>query len=144
MRLLAAGQRPISNVVDASNYVMLELGKPIHTFDAAAVHDGRIIVRRAKPGERLETLDHVVRELDPETLVIADPAGRSGSPGSWAGANSEVVGKATDVVVESAIFDPISIRRTAFRYACAPRRACASRRARSSASRGSGPTERRG
>ena len=69
MRLLAAGQRPISNVVDVSNYVMLELGKPIHTFDAAAVHpgaDGRatIVVRRATPGERLETLDHVERELD--------------------------------------------------------------------------------
>src|SRR6476646_1237518 len=69
MRLLAAGQRPISNVVDASNYVMIELGKPIHTFDAAAVHGGRIVVRRARPGERLETLDHVDRELHPETVV---------------------------------------------------------------------------
>src|SRR5580765_240673 len=76
MRLRAAGQRPVSNVVDASNYVMLELGKPIHTFDAAGVGEsgGRrtIIVRRAEPGERLETLDHVVRELDPQTLLIAD------------------------------------------------------------------------
>ena len=61
MRLQAAGMRPISNVVDASNYVMVELGKPIHTFDAAAVKDGRIIVRRAEPGERFETLDHVDR-----------------------------------------------------------------------------------
>jgi len=65
MRLIAAGQRPVSNVVDVSNYVMLELGKPIHTFDAAAVHDGRIVVRLARAGERLETLDHVDRELDP-------------------------------------------------------------------------------
>jgi phenylalanyl-tRNA synthetase beta chain len=117
MRLLAAGQRPISNVVDASNYVMVEFGKPIHTFDAAAVHDGRIAVRRARPGERLETLDHVVRELDPETLVIADPTGPIGIAGVMGGATSEIGEGTTDVVVESAIFDPISIRRTAFRYA---------------------------
>ncbi|MEO8437424.1 MAG: phenylalanine--tRNA ligase subunit beta [Chloroflexota bacterium] len=117
MRLLAAGQRPISNVVDASNYVMVEFGKPIHTFDAAAVHDGRIIVRRARAGERLETLDHVVRELDPETLVIADPSGPIGIAGVMGGATSEIGEGTTDVVVESAIFDPISIRRTAFRYA---------------------------
>ena len=117
MRLLAAGQRPISNVVDASNYVMLELGKPIHTFDAAAVHDGRIVVRRATAGERFETLDHVVRELDPETLVIADAAGPIGIAGVMGGAASEIGASTTDVVVESAIFDPISIRRTAFRYA---------------------------
>ena len=117
MRLLAAGQRPISNVVDASNYVMVELGKPIHTFDAAAVRDGRILVRRAAAGERLETLDHVVRELDPETLVIADATGPIGIAGGMGGAASEVTDATTDVVIESAIFDPISIRRTAFRYA---------------------------
>ena len=117
MRLLAAGQRPVSNVVDASNYVMLELGKPIHTFDAAAVRDGRIVVRRAAAGERLETLDHVVRELDPETLVIADAHEPIGIAGVMGGATSEVTDGTTDVVVESAIFDPISIRRTAFRYA---------------------------
>ncbi len=117
MRLLAAGQRPISNVVDASNYVMVELGKPIHTFDAAAVHDGRIVVRRATAGERFETLDHVTRDLDPDTLVIADPVGAIGIAGVMGGAASEVGEGTTDVVVESAIFDPISIRRTAFRYA---------------------------
>ena len=117
MRLLAAGQRPISNVVDASNYVMVELGKPIHTFDAAAVHGGRIIVRRARAGERLETLDHVVRDLDPETLVIADPSGPIGIAGVMGGAASEIGKGTTDVVIESAIFDPVSIRRTAFRYA---------------------------
>ena len=117
MRLIAAGQRPVSNVVDVSNYVMLELGKPIHTFDAAAVHDGRIIVRLAREGERLETLDHVERELEPETLLIADPAGPLGIAGVMGGATSEVSAATTDVVVESAIFDPVSIRRTAFRYA---------------------------
>jgi phenylalanyl-tRNA synthetase beta chain len=117
MRLIAAGQRPVSNVVDVSNYVMLELGKPIHTFDAAAVHDGRIVVRLARAGERLETLDHVDRELEPETLVIADPTGPIGIAGVMGGATSEIGDRTTDVVIESAIFDPVSIRRTAFRYA---------------------------
>ncbi|HET9084729.1 MAG TPA: phenylalanine--tRNA ligase subunit beta [Candidatus Limnocylindrales bacterium] len=116
MRLLAAGQRPVSNVVDVSNYVMLELGKPIHTFDAAAVTDGRIIVRLAREGERLETLDHVVRELTPDTLIIADPNGPIGIAGVMGGADSEISAATTDVVIESAIFDPVSIRRTAFRY----------------------------
>ena len=117
MRLLAAGQRPVSNVVDVSNYVMLELGKPIHTFDATAVHDGRIVVRLAREGERLETLDHVVRDLTPDTLIIADPSGPIGIAGVMGGAESEIGSATTDVVIESAIFDPISIRRTAFRYA---------------------------
>jgi phenylalanyl-tRNA synthetase beta chain len=116
MRLMAAGQRPISNVVDASNYVMIELGKPIHVFDGAFVRDGRIIVRRATRGERIETLDHVERSLDPETLIIADPRGPIGIAGVMGGAASEVGEGTTDVVVESAIFDPVSIRRTAFRY----------------------------
>ena len=117
MRLLAAGQRPLSNVVDASNYVMIELGKPIHTFDAHSVHDGRIIVRRARAGERLETLDHVARELDPEALLIADPTGPIGIAGVMGGTTTEVTDATTEVIVESAVFDPVSIRRTAFRYA---------------------------
>jgi phenylalanyl-tRNA synthetase beta chain len=116
MRLIAAGQRPVSNVVDVSNYVMLELGKPIHTFDAAAVHAGRIIVRLAVAGERLETLDHVMRELESETLLIADPAGPLGIAGVMGGATSEISDTTRDVIVESAIFDPVSIRRAAFRY----------------------------
>ena len=116
-RLIAAGVRPISNVVDASNYVLLELGKPIHTFDADAVHEGRIIVRRARPGERLETLDHVERELAPETLLIADPSGPLAIAGVMGGAASEVSERTRNVIIESAIFDPVSIRRTAFRYA---------------------------
>ena len=68
IRLQAAGMRPVSNVVDASNYVMLELGKPTHAFDAATIRDGRIVVRWAEAGERLETLDHVERTLDPDPL----------------------------------------------------------------------------
>jgi phenylalanyl-tRNA synthetase beta chain len=116
MRLQAAGMRPVSNAVDASNYVMLELGKPTHAFDAAAIHDGRIIVRRATVGERLETLDHVERELDPESLVIADPAGILAIAGIMGGASSEVSEATRDVIIESAIFDPVSIRRTGHRY----------------------------
>ncbi len=117
MRLIAAGQRPVNNVVDVSNYVMLELGKPIHTFDAAAVRDNRIVVRLARQGERLETLDHVDRELTPETLLIADPAGPLAIAGVMGGAISEISDTTAEVVVESAIFDPVSIRRTAFHYA---------------------------
>jgi phenylalanyl-tRNA synthetase beta chain len=120
MRLRAAGQRPISNVVDVSNYVMLELGKPIHTYDADGVAeaDGRheLIVRRATPGERLETIDHVARTLDADTLLIADARGPLGIAGIMGGAASEVSDATTRVVVESAIFDPIAIRRTGQRY----------------------------
>jgi len=116
MRLIAAGVRPVSNVVDASNYVMLEMGKPIHTFDAARVSGGRIVVRTAEPGERLETLDHVDRELTPETLLIADPTGPLAIAGVMGGAASEVSEATGAVVVESAIFDPVSIRRTARHY----------------------------
>ena len=117
VRLQAAGMRPISNVVDASNYVMLELGKPTHAFDAAAVHDHRLIARRATAGERLETLDHVTRELTVNDLVIADPEVVLGIAGIMGGASSEVSDGTTEVIVESAIFDPVSIRRTGQRYA---------------------------
>jgi phenylalanyl-tRNA synthetase beta chain len=117
MRLFAAGIRPVGNVVDASNYVMFELGKPIHTFDAAAVGDGRIVVRLARQGERLVTLDHVERALTLDTLVIADATGPIGIAGVMGGEASEISASTTDVVIESAIFDPVSIRRTAFRYA---------------------------
>ena len=121
MRLRAAGQRPISNVVDVSNYVMLELGKPIHTYDAdrVAERDGRrrLIVRRGEAGERLETIDHLTRELDPDTLVIADDRGPLGIAGIMGGAASEVGDGTTRIIVESAIFDPTVIRRTGQRYA---------------------------
>ncbi len=121
-RLLAAGMRPVSNVVDATNFVMLELGKPTHAFDAGAVArdaGGRaaIVVRTARDGERLETLDHVARVLTSETLLIADANGPLGIAGVMGGAASEVGGATTSVVIESAVFDPVSIRRTAFRYA---------------------------
>ena len=121
-RLLAAGMRPVSNVVDATNYAMLELGKPTHAFDAGAVaRDARgraaLVVRTARPGERLETLDHVERVLSPETLVIADENGPLAIAGVMGGAASEVGESTADVIIESAVFDPVSVRRTAFRYA---------------------------
>jgi phenylalanyl-tRNA synthetase beta chain len=121
MRLLAAGVRPVSNVVDASNYVMVELGKPVHTFDAAAIRRdasgrARLVIRLARAGERLETLDHVERSLDPETLVIADTERALAIAGIMGGASSEVSPSTTSVVVESAIFDPVTIRRTGQRY----------------------------
>jgi phenylalanyl-tRNA synthetase beta chain len=115
-RLLAAGMRPVSNVVDASNYVMLELGKPIHTFDATAVHGGRIVVRRATGGERIVTLDHVERELAADTLVIADGEGPIGIAGVMGGVASEIRPETSEVIIESAIFDPVSIRRTGQHY----------------------------
>ncbi|HYI21401.1 MAG TPA: phenylalanine--tRNA ligase subunit beta, partial [Candidatus Limnocylindrales bacterium] len=117
LRLAAAGMRPISNAVDASNYVMLELGKPIHVFDAAAVTGGVIVVRPARDGERIVTLDHVERTLTPETLVIADSQGAIGLAGVMGGADSEVTESTTAAIIESAIFDPVSIRRTAQRHA---------------------------
>ncbi|MEP7158795.1 MAG: phenylalanine--tRNA ligase subunit beta [Chloroflexota bacterium] len=116
LRLSAAGMRPVSNAVDASNYVMLELGKPIHVFDAGAVSGGQVIVRPARDGEKLETLDHVERMLTPETLVIADSSGPIGIAGVMGGAGSEVSPATTAAIVESAVFDAVSIRRTAFRY----------------------------
>ena len=117
LRLSAAGMRPVSNVVDASNYVMLEMGKPVHTFDAGAVSGGQLVVRSARDTETLETLDHVQRTLTPDTLIIADARGPIGIAGVMGGAQSEVSGATTAVIVESAIFDAVSIRRTAFRYA---------------------------
>ena len=117
MRLRAAGMRPVSNVVDAANYVMLELGKPTHTFNGAAVHDGTIIVRRALAGERLETLDHISRELTNDTLIIADPQGPLGIAGVMGSADSEITDSTTEIAIESAIFDPVIVRRMGHRFA---------------------------
>ncbi|MEX1295789.1 MAG: phenylalanine--tRNA ligase subunit beta [Candidatus Limnocylindrales bacterium] len=116
-RLIAAGVRPVSNIVDASNYVLMELGKPIHTFDGDRVAAGHITVRTARPGEHLETLDHVDRELTPDTLLITDDTGPLAIAGVMGGAASEVSDETTNIIIESAIFDPVSVRRTAFRYA---------------------------
>ncbi|MFH0853138.1 MAG: phenylalanine--tRNA ligase subunit beta [bacterium] len=112
-RLLASGMRPVNLIVDVSNYVMLELGQPLHAFDAGKVADQSIIVRRANKGERLKTLDNQVRELTADMLVIADAKGPIALAGVMGGADSEVSDKTREVILESAVFDPKVVRKTA-------------------------------
>ena len=112
-RLRAVGLRPISNVVDVTNYVLWELGHPLHAFDYDTVAAGTIVVRRAAAGEVLTTLDGQERTLTDTMLVIADPARAIGLAGVMGGAVSEVSGGTTRVLLESAYFAPVSIRRTA-------------------------------
>ena len=114
-RLLAAGMRPISAVVDVTNYVMHELGQPMHAYDADAVPGGRIVVRRARAGETLTTLDHIERRLDDRMLVIADEERAIGLAGIMGGASTEVGEATARVILESAIFDGPTIRNTARR-----------------------------
>ena len=112
-RLRAMGVRPINNIVDITNYVMLEYGQPMHAFDYRYVKGGHIIVRRAEDGEELTTLDGNVRKLNSSMLVIADEHRAVGLAGIMGGLNSEIVADTTDVVFESANFDGTTIRRTA-------------------------------
>lgn len=115
VRILAAGMRPINNIVDVTNYVMLESGQPLHAFDYDRLGGRRIVVRRAAPGEGIVTLDGVTRELTPETLVIADASRPVAIAGVMGGENSEVVSKTRNILLEAACFDPRSVRRTATR-----------------------------
>ena len=112
-RLTAAGMRPINNLVDITNYVMLELGQPVHAFDYDTVRDGRIIVRRAGPGETLTTLDGRTRQLDPDRLVIADPGGAIALAGVMGGLETEITDSTRNVLLEVANFEPAGVRRTA-------------------------------
>ncbi len=114
-RLLLAGIRSISLIVDISNYVMLELGQPIHTYDAAKVPGG-FMLRRAAAGETLETLDGKVRTLDVEDFVVADESGPVGLAGVMGGASTEISSTSTDVLVEAGIWDPITISRSVRRH----------------------------
>ncbi|HHY92354.1 MAG TPA: phenylalanine--tRNA ligase subunit beta, partial [Firmicutes bacterium] len=114
-RLLAAGMRPINNIVDVTNYVMLETGQPLHAFDYTRLAERRIIVRRAAPDEVLVTLDGNERRLTPEMLVIADAEKPAGLAGIMGGLASEITEATTTVMLESACFHNINIRRTARR-----------------------------
>jgi phenylalanyl-tRNA synthetase beta chain len=114
-RLEASDIRSINNVVDVTNLVLLERGQPLHAFDLARVRGGRVVVRRAAPGERLTTLDGQDRALEPDDLVIADAQGAIALAGVMGGADSEVHDDTRDVLIESAHFHPTAVRRTARR-----------------------------
>jgi phenylalanyl-tRNA synthetase beta chain len=111
-RLQAAGVRPINNVVDVTNYVLLELGQPMHAFDLEKLAGREIRIRRAMKGERIRTLDGVDRALDPDMLVIADGDKAQAVAGVMGGGFSEVSSETNVIVLESAFFDPRSVRRT--------------------------------
>ena len=114
-RLRAVGVRPINNVVDATNYVLHELGQPIHAFDLALLRGGRLVVRRARAGEKLTTLDGVERALVETDVVIADGERAVALAGVMGGENTEVSASTRDLLVEVALFDPRAVRRTARR-----------------------------
>ncbi len=112
-RLLAAGMRPITNVVDVTNYVMLELGQPIHAFDYDRIASHHIIVRRARAGEKLTTLDGKERSFEKGELLITDPSGPIAVAGVMGGLATEVTDGTRNILLEVANFNPVSIRRTA-------------------------------
>ena len=108
--------RPINNIVDITNYVMLEYGQPMHAFDLKYVKDGQIVVRNAAAGETITTLDGTVRELSPEMLVIADAEKPSAVAGVMGGAKDSILPTTSKVILEIANFQAAGIRRTALRY----------------------------
>jgi phenylalanyl-tRNA synthetase beta chain len=111
-RLEAIGQNSINNVVDVTNYVMFELGQPLHAFDLDKLAERRIVVRRARPGEKIRTLDGVERALATDMCVIADASRAVAIAGVMGGADSEIGFSSRNILLESAWFDPISVRRT--------------------------------
>lgn len=115
-RLIMCGVRPISAVVDATNYALLVTGHPLHAFDMDRVAGSEIVVRRASPGERMVTIDGVQRILDPDDLVIADRSRPVALAGVMGGRDSEVTGSTTRVILEAAAFQPASVFRTARRH----------------------------
>jgi len=115
IRLARAGMRTVSLAVDITNYLLLELGQPLHAFDRAKLH-GPIVVRRARPGERLETLDHVTRELDPEDILITDASGPISMAGTMGGLATEVSDDTRDLVIEAAHFSAQGTARMSRRH----------------------------
>ena len=111
-RLIASGIRPINNVVDISNYVMLELGQPLHFYDYDKLH-GMIEVRMAKEGEKLTTLDDIERTLTPDDIVISDGKESIGLAGVMGGLDTEITGNTKNVIIEAAIFNSVRVRKTA-------------------------------
>jgi phenylalanyl-tRNA synthetase beta chain len=116
-RITAAGMRPISNVVDVTNYVMLALGNPLHAFDFDTLRGAKIVVRRAKKGEEFTTLDGTPRTLDPDDLVIADAEGAIAFAGIMGGEETEVREQTKNVLLEAANFEPVGILRSSERHA---------------------------
>lgn len=112
-RLIASGQRPINNIVDVTNYVLLETGQPLHAFDTKKLNEGRIVVRRAKDGETIKVIDQTEHTLSSDMLIIADARDPVAIAGVMGGFDTEVGEGTTEVFLESAYFDPVSVRRTA-------------------------------
>src|ERR1022692_380046 len=115
VRLARAGMRSVSLAVDVTNYLMLELGQPMHAFDRAKL-TGPVVVRRARPGERLETLDHVVRDLDPDDILITDSSGPISMAGTMGGLATEISAGSSDLVIEAAHFSPEGTARMSRRH----------------------------
>ncbi|GAA5060575.1 phenylalanyl-tRNA synthetase beta chain [Thermocatellispora tengchongensis] len=115
VRLLRAGMRPVSLAVDVTNYVMLELGQPLHAFDRTKL-TGEIVVRRARAGETLETLDHVVRKLHPDDILITDGSGPISMAGTMGGLATEISGSSTELVIEAAHFSATGTARMSRRH----------------------------
>ncbi|MDD4995307.1 MAG: phenylalanine--tRNA ligase subunit beta [Patescibacteria group bacterium] len=114
-RLAALNVRPINNIVDATNYILLELGQPLHAFDYSLIPGGEIMVRRAARGEKITTIDEIPRNLDSEMLVIANAKGPVAVAGIMGGRDSGISGATKTIVIESANFEPYSIRKTSTR-----------------------------
>src|SRR5205807_10635581 len=115
-RLALVDQRPINNAADASNYTLWEMGHPTHAFDLDLLQGGKIIVRRARAGETLKTLDGVDRKLSPEDLIIADAKKPVALAGVMGGFDTMITNRTKNILIESAWFDPVSIRLTARRH----------------------------
>jgi phenylalanyl-tRNA synthetase beta chain len=115
VRLARCGVRTVSLAVDVTNYLMLELGQPLHAFDRSKL-TGEIVVRRAQPGEKIETLDHVVRTLHPDDVLITDASGPISLAGTMGGLSTEIDSDSTDLVVEAAHFDAVAIAKMARRH----------------------------